>query len=492
MKNNRLYKKIVFALALIFCFTHISQAQQTKEELTRQRQALVKEIEELNNSLNKVKGEKKTTLRELEKRKRKVEAIGELVNNINKKIKQLDDDLYLKQVEIYRLNKELDTLKSKYKKSIVYAYKNRSNYQYLNFLFSSTSFNDALKRISFLKGYRKMREEEANRIVKTQQFLQQNISQLNETKVDKQNTLVAQTEQLATFEQAKKEQEEAFNQIKGQEKDILAQLSKKEKERRELSTAITNVIKREREEAAKKEKERLAKLKAEADLKKKQLEAEALAKKQALIKAQQEKAAKQKADAAEKALAEEKERKAEEDALAAQKKLDIQKAEENKIGKTVTSSSGKEREYTEFEGTREGLKMSENFENNRRKLYWPVDVGTVCGEFGISKVAKIDVHRDGLDICLPEGTPVKCVADGVVSGVEDFGDYKVVMIRHGKYWTIYSKLKGIKVGKGQNINAGTVIGQATISDNGVEGEIEFMVMNGKGKFENPRSWLKPR
>ena len=213
----------LFIVSLFATLPNVSIAQQpTKEELTKQRQNVLKEIEALNADLEKTKNKKNVSLKELEKRKRKVEAREELINNINKKVKQLDDDLYLKQLEIYRLSKELDTLKVKYKKSIVYAYKNRSNYQYLNFLFSSKNFNDAIKRVAYLKGYRKSREDEADRITKTQQFIQQNIAVLNVTKEDKKQTLVAQTEQLVNLEQDKKEQEESVKQLKGQEKEINA------------------------------------------------------------------------------------------------------------------------------------------------------------------------------------------------------------------------------------------------------------------------------
>lgn len=485
-------QKLIFYILLFSFFLPLNSfAQQTKEELTKQRQAIQKEIDELNASLNNIRDRKKISLRELEARQRKVEARQDLINNINKKVKSLDDELYLKQVEIYRLNKELDTLRAKYKQSIVYAYKNRSNYQYLNFLFSSTSFNDALKRIAYLKGYRKMREEEAARITKTQNFLAENIAVLNATKDDKKQTLVAQNEQLQNLEQDKKEQEDAVKQIRGQEQEINAQIAKKEKQRREVNVAINLAIKKEIAEAQRKEKERLAKLKAAEDLRRKQLEAEAAAARAAAIKAKADADAKAKSDAAAKAKADADAKKAEELAKKAEEKSVTYNAETVNTGKTIISSTGKKREYNEFEGTKEGLKMSENFENYKHRLLWPVDVGTVCGRFGTDNINKIRVVRDGIEICLPVGTPVKCVADGVVSKVLDMGDYQTVMIRHGKYLTIYNKLANITVSEGQTVGAGTLVGKAATADDG-DGEIEFRVMNGYSKFENPENWLKTR
>jgi len=48
--------------------------------------------------------------------------------------------------------------------TIVYAYQNRSNYDMINFIFSATSFNDAIRRVSYLKSYRGYREEQVENI----------------------------------------------------------------------------------------------------------------------------------------------------------------------------------------------------------------------------------------------------------------------------------------------------------------------------------------
>ncbi len=60
--------------------------------------------------------------------------------------------------------KELDTLKELYKKSVVYAYKNRSNYEFLNFIFFCQQLQRCLRRIEYLKSYRQYREQQASTI----------------------------------------------------------------------------------------------------------------------------------------------------------------------------------------------------------------------------------------------------------------------------------------------------------------------------------------
>jgi len=471
---------------LVFC------QPQSREELTKQKQQIQKEIEALNESLKNIQTNKSSVLKKFNIVKSKIEARERLVNNINKEMKSLDEDMYLKQIEIYRLKKELDTLKKKYAQSVVYAYKNRSNYQYLNFLFSANSFNDALKRVSYLKGYRKLRELEAFTINKTQNDLQKNIKDLNLSIQDKKGALINQTEQLQILEDDKKQKDEVVKDLNSQEKDINAQITRREKQRREINNAITAVIRREAAEAERKEKERLAKIKAAEELRKKELAAEAAAARLAAAKAKADADAKSKADAS-KAAAEAKAKKAEEDAKKAELKSTTYNTETAATGKTITMPNGKTRDYSAFEGTKEGLTLSLNFEANRGKLPWPVNNGTICGRFGIEQInAHLKIERDGIFICLPVGTSVKSVADGDVSLINDLdGEYKYVMIRHGRYITLYNRLTDVNVIKGQKVNAGTLIGKAAMGDTG-EGEFEFRVMNGSNKFVNPEPWLKSR
>lgn len=486
-----LFRKNIILFILAFCLPILLLAQQTnREDLNKQKQQIQKEIDELNNNLSKIKNDKSKVLKIMSYINNKIDARERLINNINKELRSLDDDLYLKQIEIYRLKRQLDTLRKKYAQSIIYAYKNQNNYQFLNFLFSAKSFNDAIKRISYLKGYRKMRETEANTIANTQNVLQKNIEQLNVTKLDKKGALINQNEQLQVLEQDKQEKDKVVTNLKGQEKEIKAQISKREKQRRDINNAIAAAIRKETLEAEKRERERIAKIKADEDAKRKKLEAEAAAAKLAAEKAKAELVTKSRAEESERIAAEEKARKAIETAKKAEQVST--NYNESTTNKPIVTPDGKVRDYSVFESTTEGLKLSIDFESNKGRLPWPVSTGTVCGKFGIEQLSKsMTVERDGLFICLPVGTHVKSVADGIVSSVQNLDEYKFVTVRHGKYVTVYNRLSEVNVSKGQKVNAGELIGKAAIGDGG-EGEFEFRVINGSSKFVNPEHWLKSR
>jgi len=251
--------KKLFLPFLFFLFAAMPARaqQQSRDELQKEQKQLQKEIDDLNNALQSTRKNKKQSLSQLAIIKHKLAIRERLINNINHDIHRIDDDIYAKELERNHLKKELDTLKQNYAQSIVFAYKNRSSYEYLNFLFSATDFNDAIKRATYLKSYRKYRETEAQTILKTQDLLKETIGNLNSSKTEKNKVLVTQSSQLKVLEQDKKEKDQVVKQLKDQEKDLTAQIKKRETQRQNLKRALDAAIRREMEEAQRKEKERI-------------------------------------------------------------------------------------------------------------------------------------------------------------------------------------------------------------------------------------------
>lgn len=461
-------------LILCFCFVMgvkplLAQQPPTREELQKQQQELKKELDDLNNDLKLIKQNKKAALSEYALVKRKIDAREALIRNINKDINGLTETIYQNQIEIYRLRKELDTLKMQYAQSLVFAYKNRGNSDYLNFLFSAQSFNDAIKRMMYLKSYRQFRETQAETINKTEALLQSSISTLDNNRHEKSNVLQTQSSQLKVLEDDKKEKDQVVKQLKTQEKDIAAQIKRREKDQLKLRTAIAAAIKRAMVEAAEKEKAaRIAKQKA-ADEEKKRL-------------AQQQKDAKAQ-DIAKAATTPKVTPGNTSPATPVNTNADVAAV----TPKVVT------RAYSTFESSPEGLNESLKFEYNKGKLPWPLNEGTIYIPFGRQRIpgTKIEVDNQGIDIKTTIGATIKCVADGEVTAVMDLDQYQVVMVKHGKYFTAYNKLNKVSVKQGDLVKAGTVLGTVAADFDG-EGSFQFEVFNDRQAYQNPESWLKRR
>jgi len=446
-----------FVFLVLFIMTVVSaSAQQSREELQKKEQELKKELSDLNRQLSETQKNKKLSLNELALIKRKVAMREELVKGINNQINDLDNTIYLNEMDIYRLRKELDTLRLKYAKSIVFAYKNRGSYEYLNFLFSARSFNDAIKRMTYLKSYRQNRETQAIAIAQSRTMLTQKVDVLNTNKKERVVTLTAQSQQLKVLQEDKKAQDKVVAQLKGQESAIAKQIKDKEKQRVRMQQAVMAIIKREIDEAARKEK--IAKQKAIDDAKK--------------------------------------------NAAAATAKNNTNTDNSAKNNTAVNSAKNNEpivltksgsRPYSPFESTEEGRETSMHFEQNKGRLPWPVDRGNVFIEFGVSTVpgTKLTQKSDGIHIALPEGSVVKSIADGEVSYVGEVNGDQVVMVRHGKYFTVYQQLSSASVSVGKVVKAGSAIGRSGKSIDG-EGSIIFTINNERGVPLNPDQWLRPR
>src|SRR6476646_5682222 len=121
--------KKIFVFVLFAIFSTVSFAQ-TKEELQKKQQDLLKEIRDLNATLKNIRSSKNRSLANYNLVKRKIAAREELIQNINKDLRMLDNNIYKNTQEINRLRRQLDTLKQEYAKSLVFAYKNRGNYDY--------------------------------------------------------------------------------------------------------------------------------------------------------------------------------------------------------------------------------------------------------------------------------------------------------------------------------------------------------------------------
>ncbi|MGN6295827.1 MAG: murein hydrolase activator EnvC family protein [Ginsengibacter sp.] len=424
----------IFATLIFFLCAVAALAQEpTKDQLEKQRAELRKEIQATEKALIETQRTTKVNVGQLSLINRKLNLQDNVIRNISGEIQKLGDNIYLSQLEINKIKRILDTLKIEYAKSMVYAYKNRSNYDFLNFIFAANNFNDAIKRIAYLKSYRNYREMQAENILKTQALLEDKIEKLSGMKAQKKDVLDEKDKELEKLQKQKEEKASIVNQLKGRQKELSAQVRDKRRQDVKLKNAITAMIRREIErakaEAARKEKERLA-------------------------------------------------------AAAKNNKSDAASAKPSTASKPASSiPSGSV--LVSSEADRE---LNASFEKNKGALPWPAD-GYVISHFGPNQYpGGIDYNNPGVSIGVKLGAPVKSVFDGEVTLVNYMDDKQVVFIKHGKYFTVYSNLASASVQRGDKVKTGQVIGKAGVNDDG-NGEVDFILMQESNNV-NPESWLK--
>lgn len=122
------------------------------------------------------------------------------------------------------------------------------------------------------------------------------------------------------------------------------------------------------------------------------------------------------------------------------------------------------------------------------QMRWPVR-GRVLTGFGQRDGG---VANDGIDIMVPEGTPVKAAENGVViyagDGLKEFG--QTVLIRHDNgLVTVYGHNSQITVQRGQKVRRGEEIAKSGMSGNAKAPKLHFEVRKNSSPV-NPSKYLE--
>ncbi len=446
---------ITFLSIFIFSTSIIAQAPASKEQqdLEKQRQQLKQDIEETQDLLNKNKKVTKENMGTLALINKKLGLQENVLDNINRDINLLDNTIYKSQRDINKMQLLLDTLKQDYAKSMLYSYKNRSNSDFLNFIFSAKNFNDAIKRITYLKSYRNYREMQGENILRTQELLKSRINELSGNKKKKSAVLQTQSKEINVLQAQQEEKNDVVKKLKAQGKELNNQVAARKKQMQKVNNAITAAIRRAIDEA----------------------------RKTSLAKATEDKRSR---DAEAKADA-----KALKNNSAANNNADNNATKSiTKAPKKVTAAPAKQQE--DLLPTSADVALNDNFEKNQHHLPWPVDKGYTLIHYGTNKIEGMTIVSQSISIGCEIGIPVKIIFGGQVVLVNNYDDVQLVVVKSGKYFTAYSNLTNVSLTKGQTVQTGQVIGKVAANLDGI-GAVDISLSKEKQEL-NPESWLRSR
>ncbi len=233
-----------FLLSLIFiCMTSLLWSQESQQEKLEERKAQIqKEIRENEKLLQSVKKKEKSVVNVIVIQSTKIKLKEKLINTTEKQTKLLNNDMYINQVQINKLKKELAELKEDYAKMIVKSYKSRSSESRAMFLLSSENFLQAYKRAQYMKqytSYRKMQGEEIK--TKTNKLTDFN-QKLDVQKTAKQKLIAENQKERLSLEKEKQEQLKLVSVIKKDKNKIAKEIKKKQQEYRTIDRQINKLI----------------------------------------------------------------------------------------------------------------------------------------------------------------------------------------------------------------------------------------------------------
>ena len=144
---------VLFTL-LLFAYSLNSYSQSSSQsDLELKRIELTKEINNIQKLISSSKNKKKLVVENIQNLNYKLDLQNEVIKIINNELNIISASIIYNQSVINQLFKSQELLKSQYADMILRSYKTRSKTGKLMFIFSSSNFQQALKRIQYFKQY---------------------------------------------------------------------------------------------------------------------------------------------------------------------------------------------------------------------------------------------------------------------------------------------------------------------------------------------------
>ena len=447
-KHNLL--KYGLTCLLLFVVLFSVSAQDKKATLEAKKKKLLEEIEFTQKVLTKTKASKDATMADLQALTKQIELRQKLIREVEGEIGTYTEKINQNVDSLKKKEAQLSKLKGEYADAIVRIYKSQRFTDKLLFVVNANSFSEALRRVNYLRKYATFRQQQASQIIEKKSDISGQIASIDAKKKTKEQLLSGQVKEKVQLSKTVTQKNVVVQSLKQKEKELQTKITKKQSETAKLDAQIEAIIKKEIELARlaeeKKQKEAAAKLAA--------------------------------AEAAKKKAAEEAIKKAK-DAGKEPAKADIET-----VNKKVETP-------VKLGNTPEYDQLSSNFYGNKGKLPWPVEKGFISkgfGRYNHPELNNVSFENNGIDIRTDESSSVRCLFEGKVVGILNNPTFKnAVIISHGEYFTVYSKLASVNVSKGQKISTKQVIGAAYTDEDNIT-EVHLEVWKGAAKL-NPADWI---
>ena len=424
--------KFILSFLLLTMTSTLWSQEDQQQKLEERKAQIQREIRENEELLQAAKKKEKSVTNLIAIQGNKIKLKEKLITTTEKQTKLLSNDMYINQMQINRLKRELEILKDDYAGMIVKSYKSRSEQSRAMFLLSSENFLQAYKRAQYMKQYASYRKTQGVEIKgKTEELTVYN-GKLVVQKTAKQKLIEENEKERLALQKEKQEQEVLVNSIKKDKKKIIAEIKKKQQETRAIDQKIERLIREAIAEANRK-------------------------------------------------------------AAEANRKVAAANTKSNpKVAAAATTKAVAAESSSKIVLTTEGKIIADNFRANKGRLPWPVEKGFVSLAYGdqphpVHKM--LVVHNSGVEITTDQGATARAVFGGEVTSIMVFSPVnKAVMIQHGDFFTVYQNLSSVSVSKGDKVSIKQAIGRVRTNGDTGKTVIKFTISQNT-TYANPSGWL---
>lgn len=399
-----------FLILLILNFAAL-QAQQSIEDVRKERLAVLERIKAANESLSANQKSSKALLYQYTILSDQIKSTEQYIDRLNTEMNRLSRSLRTLQNEYNELKRQLSVKQQQYAQLIKQLHTRLKIDDKLMFIFSAEDLGQSYRRIRYLNEYTKFQRMQAEEIRQKQ-------VQLEKKRIDLE-VAYQQQKELLDEQQAERDR---LSKEREKQRNLLNTLKKKE-------STLNAELKKDRELAARLDKQ------------------------------------------IEEIIAEE----------------------------TRRASLEKERSRPESEGgyamTIDEKILSDDFGNNKGKLPFPLnEPGTIIVHFGQQKFQElkyVQTNSKGIDIQTRAGASARAVFKGTVSKIFMVpGMNASVIVRHGKYLTVYSNLGEVRVKLGDKVKTGELLGKVFVDEQqGNQTILHFQMFQDRERL-NPEVWIK--
>lgn len=390
------------ALAGIFLLFQTVCFAQSLTDLQQKKQSAAREIEYTVNLLNQAQQEEKASLNRLRLINNTISQRNILISSLSEELSVYQEFIDNNNMVVRMLSNDIEEIKKEYAALIRLAYKNKNAVNELMFLLSADNFNQAYRRLVYMRRYTSYRKKQADAIRMIQSLLNDKINELEKLRDTRRKVIEETREETVKLALEKTRQNAEISELKQQQQDLRKKLAQQRQVEQQLEREIERMI------------------------------------------------------------------------------------EEQARGTTDAGEPA-------YKLTPEQKLAGTNFEQNKRRLPWPVERGVITERFGIHQhpvLSNVQVRNNGINIATEIGAEVRAVFDGEVSRVFGItGGNTAVIIRHGKYLSVYSNLREVTVKKGDKVKAKQTIG-TVYSDFDEAGKsiLKFQIWRENQKL-NPEEWI---
>lgn len=489
-----------------------------------------------NASISEIEKEKRNAETEIRETKAELGANEKKVSESLTALRKIDEDIAVSENEIATVQGQLNTiqgnisklegsiateeqdlglLRGEYLKAVKKMRVARKKNSGLAFLFASQSFNEARRRMRYMREFSDWKDRRSGEILGLVSSLKTQRGELVQARNDADVALKREVSAKEKLSAHKQEQQATVETLRANSETLRSKIARRQADARRLSGQISALIAEQQAREAK-----------AAEEKRKAEEAKRLAEEKAAAERQRLAAEKKEAEERERLAAEAVQKKETAEAKAAQKKettaakpkpateesdatyAEARKRKPRSASSATTTTASTTTKKTESQPASApaqskpaapAASTESGFGGMKGSLPKPVGGNfKIVSAFGVHPISPelpdIMDENLGIDAHVAKGSAACAVYDGEVIKIYDGsttpGFRNIIVVKHGDYITVYANLESLAVKTGQKVKQGQKLGTVgTDFDDPKYGMIHFEVWKNQTHL-NPAAWIK--